>query len=804
MSEKNTKVEDIKPLIPKVFVKKKRKRKKKEVYVEKTPRSTSLNEELIKDWKTWKINIGSAGGRSLLADAHRIVHTWWNKLQKGVAMKSPQFKDYSLGQQKTIVRRLHARIVVAMKKLRWNHKSPMGGEEASLSKISPSKVQAQDLEDIDSQYIKDLSDSELKTLRNRIHWLYHNVIRKITEPLENANIFLLEAMRARGMHPKPIDLLDKKAWKKIWEYPKPEGFSNQVGEDTIHPGKGGFIWEPWWGSKDQGAITLEEALEAFPDHILVDEDPIQVYLCGRTVNKEMNPPGHDIDILFKQGNSDERIIHAFLREIGKKNPKVAKKLHFVWDTEGPEIGFSVPLYRLSFTKVSKQERTRKAPKEYLTDGKTITVFRSYKGLKPRSGFHKHEFFEIQEMWDKWASNYISRGIVIQKKYDGMRFQIHVDGSKIQAITEDRRRDRKEAFKKSVPELLKGKKAKSFIIEAEMVEYTCGRVSTPNKEEICTPIKREKMIKWIGAGVGKLDDENVVFHIHDCTYLNGEDIHNKGYMERYNSIKKILPGNLRHWKIVTPTILVKNPRSFLAGARKARSLRGSEGIVAKVVDSKYKMTGRTSEWSKLKNLKEIDVMIWDVQEKKTKAGKGMNQWIYFPVFKIPCSMASKIKPIYLVRWKGQCYAKIGKTYSTAEKARRGDIITVRPIKIEERKDPKGLLYYTWMFPLYAGKHPGKKSPDTIDTVRKIAKMGTTPSKAQLSETEILLPECPFWNVKEICPFRERFHVPGDELSKALVEFLKYPIECRFASKFKCHFVKDYYYSLREEEIEDYED
>ena len=788
MPEENTEVEDIKDLLPKVFVKKKKRKK---------------NEELIKDWKTWKISIGSAGGRSLLADAHRIVHTWWNKLSKGQAMKSPQFKDYSLQQQKRIVARLHSRIVTAFKKLGWNHKTPVGGEKASLSKITPSKVQPENLEDIDPQYIKDLSDSELKTLRNRIHWLYHNIIKKVTEPLENANIFILEAMRKRGMHPKPIDGLDKRAWKKVWEYPEPKGSTNQVDEETIPVGRD-FIWAPWWGSKDQGAISLSEALDAFPEHILIDEDPIHVYLCGRTVNKDMNPSGHDIDILFKQGHSDERIMHAFLREIGKNNPKIAKKLHFIWDNQGPEIGYSVPLYRLSFTKISEQERTKKAPKEYLADGKTIRVFRTYKGLKPRSGFHKHEFFDIQEMWDKWASNYVSRGIAIQKKYDGMRFQIHVDGNKIIVVTEDRRRDRKEAFKKSVPELLKGKKAKSFILEAEMVEYTCGKISTPNKEEICTPIKRENMIKWIGAGVGKLDDENVVFHIHDCTYLNGEDIHNKGYMERYNSIKKAIPGNLKHWKIVSPTILVKNPKSFLAGARRARSLKGSEGIVAKVVDSKYKMTGRTSEWAKLKNLKEIDVMIWDVQEKKSKAGKGLNQWIYYPVFKIPCSMAKKVKPIYLVRWKGQCYAKIGKTYSTAERARRGDIITVRPIKVEERKDPKGLFYYTWMFPLYAGKHPGKKSPDTIDTVRKIAKMGTAPTKAQLSETKILLPECPFWNVKAICPFRDRFFVPEDQLSKALVEYLKYPVKCKFAPKFKCHFVKDYYYELREEEVEAYED
>ena len=128
---------------------------------------------------------------------------------------------------------------------------------------------------------------------------------------------------------------------------------------------------------------------------------------------------------------------------------------------------------------------------------------------------------------------------------------------------------------------------------------------------------------------------------------------------------------------------------------------------------------------------------------------------------------------------------------------GTIIIVRPIRVAEFKDPKGKLYYTWMFPYYDGKHPAKTEPDSIDVVKKLVRIGTGPGKKQtLNEMIFRLPTCPFWNDEEVCILRERFKMPRDELSKVSIEYLKFPIVCKFANHYKCRFVKPYYYGFRE--------
>jgi ribonuclease BN (tRNA processing enzyme) len=418
-----------------------------------------------------------------------------------------------------------------------------------------------------------------------------------------------------------------------------------------------------------------------------------------------------------------------------------------------------------------------------------------------SGFEKNEFWDVKEMWEKWAKHYIDRGIMIQKKYDGMRFQIHCKGNQVKIITEDRQRDRASVFKKSVEELLKNKKADSFILDAEMVEYNCGGKKV-NDIEYCEPIAREEMIKWIGAERKELDDEYIIFHVHDCTYLNGEAINDKGYLERWKAIDEVFPQGLRHWKKVNGEIAY-DMKTFFRLVKKYRSLSGSEGVVAKAIDSKYpiKYSGenRTGEWAKLKNLKEIDVMVWKVIQKKTKEGKPLPQYLYDCVFAIPCSDVDKYREKDVVKIGNKCYLYIGRTYATAEKVKPGDIIVVRPIRVAEFKDPKGKLYYTWMFPYYDGKHPAKKEPDSIDVVKKLVAIGTGPPKEQLTTEIINLPLCPYWLDSTICPLKDRFRIPRYMLSKVLVEYLKYPIVCKFANHYRCRYVKSYYYGYKEYQV-----
>ena len=70
-----------------------------------------------------------------------------------------------------------------------------------------------------------------------------------------------------------------------------------------------------------------------------------------------------------------------------------------------------------------------------------------------------------------------------------------------------------------------------------------------------------------------------------------------------------------------------------------------------------------------------------------------------------------------------------------------------------------------------------------------------------DSELTLMPCPFWNSYMICPLRKRMYgIPPPERFKP-VAGLKFPIKCRFATIYRCVWVKDYYMYSEPEEVEE---
>jgi len=266
--------------------------------------------------------------------------------------------------------------------------------------------------------------------------------------------------------------------------------------------------------------------------------------------------------------------------------------------------------------------------------------------------------------------------------------------------------------------------------------------------------------------------------------------------------------------------------------------------------KFKGENRTPEWSKFKNVKDIDVIVFSSIEKREKeTGRGLKNWMYWAAFEIPCRLAEKFPKLEVKtnkwgeevpnvggvwRWKGKCYSIIGRSYATKERVRRGEIITVRTVRI--RKFGKnGKIWYTWMFPVYGGKRPEKKEADTLTTVQRIERVGSAPlskeamkvlkTETELTEEELLaltekefklnLELCPFWEQILVCPVRHNFDVsrwqPREEDYRDAIR-LKLPLSCSLGEIFRCPFVKRYYYeeekslsnvSIEEIEVEENE-
>jgi len=564
-----------------------------------------LDEEtyLIKNWRTakedWKKLMKTERGRKICADDHRILHMWALKLKRSnKPFTSPQFKDLSLEEQKRVIRELHDYLVEHIfKELGWKHTTPI-----ELMEKWPS------LEEIDSEYVQTLSDADLRELHEYLHSLFEE-IGDVTEDLHNAHVFVgIElAKRAIEDHSEARDDLDIETQLEILEYPMP----------TI---------------AKMRELSLKEVWDAFPPILVIDDKPYHIFISGRLVNTGRLPPGHDIDIIIKQRYPDTRIV----KELKEHLPKdIGDIIHPVFAAEGPAIGYTCPLYRLALVKVPRQEII--TPWEVLAE--RIKLFKPIVGLKAKSGWQKYEFWKTDNAYKQWASKYIDQEIILQAKKDGRRMQVHLDVSKdkISIFTEDRKRDRAFVFPRSIEELKKNIKAKQAILDTEVVEYQDTK-PIPDMDLKYKEVPRRET-GWITVGEERDDSEAlVVFHVHDILYLDGETVAHKPYRERHKLLEKIIPEGLCHWKAM-PAYEVKTLREFVNTIKKLRREKGSEGVMLKVSTSpyiiRYTKENRTPLWCKIKNLKEIDVMVWEVIPKREKeTGRPLPIWVYECYFEIP--------------------------------------------------------------------------------------------------------------------------------------------------------------------------
>ena len=750
----------------------------------------------------------------VLGDDWRIVLAWYSTLKRTKKpFTTPQFKDLSYEDQLKVCLEVGEKIAREMIKRGFSFNRPETYKkyarelfEKIIDRIGRDKFKWKEglklprpLDQIDVPYVTSLDDQSLLDLYRAIHEEFKK-IGKVTEDLYNANIIVGTELYKRGLYVKNKiqDELTRITDLEIQEYPTPKGI--QLSEE----------------------ITLEEVIRELPDHIIVRGQPYAGYLTGRVANLGVSPKGHDVDLLLRQ-HPDPRLIRAIKESLPRR---LKNRLHPFFDPFGPYIGLSVPVYQYGLIKIPKSEMIRgfgpfrssysgleSLSIEFLAEAIKLEIGKPFIGLKPKGGLGKLEFFEVEEMWIKFGSKYIDRGILVQEKVDGRRHQFHIDleKDKVYIFTEDRQRERSKVFPEIVEEL-KRLKIKNAILDGEMLVFEFPSKIIPKnaraKREVGDLVPREDTaVITTGKTIPEDFRKRIVVVFYDIVYLDDEVLAHLGAKERLEILKKVVPKNLQYLDVIRGDE-AKSMRSFFELVDKYRKVNGSEGVVCKVSDSpypiKYSGENRTDLWCKLKNLKEIDVMVWNVVQKKTKEGKPLDQYMYDCVFLVDKKSAMKIDPDHLVEYKGKLYSLIGRTYATAIKCKRGDIITVAPVRIRwYSEDTKG--HYTWMFPVFIEKRTDKKDPDTITTVERIAKVGTAPLSIleELSEVvTINLELCPFWRDLSICPLRKIFGrrraslVPKEEeLSIVRIQYLRFPVLCPLAYIYRCQYLKDYYYSYR---------
>lgn len=192
---------------------------------------------------------------------------------------------------------------------------------------------------------------------------------------------------------------------------------------------------------------------------------------------------------------------------------------------------------------------------------------------------------------------------VETKYDGLRLQVHKQGEKIEIYSRNQER-MTHMFPDIIQGIKKQIKAKSAILEGEAVAY--------NEEtgeffpfQVTITRKRKYEIEK------RAKEAPLVLFTFDLLFVNGKDMTEKSYVERTKALDKIISKGFtirRAEKNITD-----NPKE-LEKFFEDNVQRGTEGIIAKRLDSPYQAGARNFNWIKLKRsykgeLKDtIDVVI----------------------------------------------------------------------------------------------------------------------------------------------------------------------------------------------------
>lgn len=591
------------------------------------------------------------------------------------------------------------------------------------------------IKDINPDTLKEVDNDELLSLHFRLHQLYGRFFaEEVEEPKEdgeglskedllNAGVFIVQEMTKRGLKHNIVDEFDK------------------------------LIAQ--WSVKD--VLPHLDMVAYLKDFIVIHD---WLSLTGSSVRN--NIP-NDYDVVVRQEDYDPSIILK-LREMLPE--EIFKKVHPIFNPVGATFDF-LPLFDLKAV-LKPELRIQMILDDVCKRGK-IKLMEPFTPLKTAGGYGKLEFFDLEALYDFWAAGFIpEKSIAAEEKFDGIRFQIHKKGNKVKIFTEDKKLDRVKYFPETVKELL-AIPIDNFILDAEMVEWT---------ENFRFPKPRREMIHFVTA-VEVRGDRWVRFNVFDSLYLEDEAQDQEQWDERQKILKTILPKDTVHLHRVIPEI-AKTEKEFKDAVDKVRKIKGSEGAMLKVTDSKYPLTGSTAEWAKIKNVKEVKVKVigkfrkalpWkSIQaeapkedltgDKALEAYKKLRKESHTFIYRCAFSLDRKLQPVEAekavtpgdleIKWDGEKQEWKGhddpqlwtmglgfsnrkrgelsfaNTYATGIDAKIGDVITVAPILVRKWKVDKE-DHYSWTFPTVRNLEEVGVKPFDKEEIERIVRATAKPGE-----------------------------------------------------------------------------
>lgn len=493
----------------------------------------------------------------VLIDDHKVAHAWWATIITGNKIK---------GWSKEDVWNAHKLISQEMEKRGIKHTSPLPKTQAEHEAICKRCGECCLLKKKDERGNVYSSDEPCAHLikKGSIHAcdIYEERIEKnpICMPMGLAIL--------RGLQPKNCPYV-----KDINSYRGPTlaalDYEQPISRRDVPQGE---------------VLRLKDITGSFEKDIMLAEDFVSIVggLCnhGETLG--------DIDILIKspepqdegapEGMATKFRISRVLAKLGIPE----ERIQFLYDDFHGPFTSHVHLYDLVLK--LKPHVLHEMDRIELTK---VTPFKFVTQPKPVHGRYKEEVYSpetvvkvVNDLKD-WREQ-LPNGIYIERKFDGVRCQVHKVGKIVKIMTEE-----KTDITNKLPTLKNqfSKIKHDFVAEFELEHWMDG----------------EHQSRADTAGIIHLKtisphEAHMRANLYDVMWFDKEDIHESTFDERIKFLSKL--GSTKNIK-QSDRVLVNNPESLESEVKKFSALDGSEGAMLKLPQYKYPLKPYTNEMMKFK-------------------------------------------------------------------------------------------------------------------------------------------------------------------------------------------------------------
>jgi len=281
-------------------------------------------------------------------------------------------------------------------------------------------------------------------------------------------------------------------------------------------------------------------------------------------------------------------------------------------------------------------------------------------------------------------------LVVQKKIDGVRHQIHRAGDKVKIFTQ-KGFDVARRFP-NIVRAIKRLPIENFVLDV-VIDNWMGK----------QPLPKETVIGYLDAYYD--NDSSMTANVVDVLFFD-KDIHKEPLAKRIGYLSKLgieqetegIPSKILN---ILPTHKAEGTGQLERLTRDLRSLPSAKGVIAKAMASPYSLSGKAKDWVKFQNTSLIRATVYE----RLSVG---NNWVYrfgvkqgkdLPVRLIDATEQKKIVPI-------------GETYPTRLFFDKGDTVLIETSSITHERLPDGIRVVVWK-PKVLSQWDGKQ--DTLDTM-----------------------------------------------------------------------------------------